>query len=136
MSFLFYVFLGLSVVSSQGQGSSPAKVPVPELAAKVGYTANFTCESYGVPISVCLWERQGDNKQLISFNQGSTAGTGGYGYVGAGLDKGSCGLVISVVKEIDNAVWDCKLITNSGIYQGNVRVGILSKFSFLLVLIP
>jgi hypothetical protein len=111
---------GLSAVSSQ---SSPPKVPVPELAARVGYSANFSCESFGVPISVCLWERMGENKKLINFPIGTTPG---YSLAGS-LEKGICGLTISVVSEADNAVWDCKLITNAGIYQGSVRVGILSE---------
>ena len=52
----------------------------------------------------------------------------GYSYTGDGLDRGSCGLVISIVKDEDRAQWECKLILASGgAYTGMVDLKILSK---------
>ena len=106
------------------------------MGAKVGFSTNFTCQSHGIPISTCLWERDAPagskaGTLLLNINAGN-ARPGeniqpGYQYRGEGLEKGECGLTIGTVKEGDNGKWKCTLITNSGLYRGEVDLGILSK---------
>jgi len=116
----------------ESQQSSPAKVPVREVAAKAGSSANFTCGSNGLPIFICLWERVSDKKFSINIVDAKAVSgeslVPGYSYTGPGFSTGNCGLQIQNVKDEDNAIWNCKLFTQQGhLFEGNVRVGILSK---------
>lgn len=129
--FLFPGILHLSYAQN------PAYVPTAIIGATIGGPTNFTCQSHGIPIGTCLWERDapaGSNNGLIlNFNpSNSREGEGpqpGYTYLGDGLEKGECGVVIQNVKDTDNGNWKCTLITNTGqLYRGVVEIGILSKF--------
>lgn len=114
--------------------TKPANVPQPVVAAKVNAPANFSCDSFKIPATVCLWERSNanpSNNLLITidgtFKNGQQTGTAGYSYVGDGLQSGDCGLQINNVKEDDSAQWTCTLIGGSGTLRGTVIVGILKK---------
>jgi len=133
---LILVGLALSGLISCIHGQQPnraAQVPIPEVIARTGYSANFTCESYREPLAVCLWERKG-SPFFLSFLPGTdrsglpSSTAPGYSYTGDGLDRGSCGLVISIVKDEDRAQWECKLVPFTGQpFTGMVDLKILKK---------
>jgi len=132
------IFSGLTL-STLAQNEE-AYVPTPRVGASMDQPTSFSCESRGVSIGNCLWERlpeEGETKSqnLVYFNP-TNARPGqsvapGYSYIGTGLEKGQCGLSIASVKDKDNGQWQCTLFTTTGVLRGRVELGILRKKKYM-----
>lgn len=135
-------FVGLSTWTLAQQ---QAYVPVDHISVNRGSPSNFTCESEGLPITYCIWERQENPvfniaKMFIEFgtnirpSQESTS-KAGYFLTGDGLERGHCGLKIKRVTHLDNGIFKCTLITwqNRGARIGKVQLNVSGKLNLLFV---
>ena len=106
----------------------------PVVKARVNDTVQFTCETPGEALSLCVWERKiGGERQMVIIDgqqaEGKTS-VDGVEYFGGRLSTGKCGLQLDPVKPVDFNPWTCTLLTNSRqIFTGTVELIDLGKNS-------
>ncbi len=109
------------VLSVKGQISTH-----PVVIGRLGSSASLTCHSNGVPLRICLWEQKESDKLVATFDQTNykdPTANEGYSFYGDGLDKGSCGIRIKVVKMTDLGKWKCTLLSrdnSTAVFRGTV----------------
>jgi hypothetical protein len=134
LAILAFGLIAIHSVCAEAESSDKVShTPNPIVWIKIGQPLNFSCSSFGNPLSLCTWEFGGSSKKTITFNKsnardGKASSVAGFSFSGAaGLDRGYCGLKIKKVKEEDFGEYECILRSTSGDYRGKVEVKTIVK---------
>ena len=111
----------------------PALVNETKIVATAGTPTNVTCESFGNPINLCIWERFSPDRTksstVVSYMEGasnSSESLPGF-YLTGDLKSGVCTVHKPNISRVDTSTWQCTLFTESQVYRENVHVDVVSK---------
>ena len=118
------------MITALASAKKEATVPYPEVKGNLSGSAHFSCESGGHPLSLCVWEKWGWNRQrdVITVDQvviktGGRTAVPGIRATKDGLENGKCVLKLQRLKNDDFGSWSCTLVTKRGsAHGGEVRV--------------
>lgn len=105
-----------------------ATVPAPKIYETMKNTANFSCESNGRPLSLCLWSHtvRGEQKVILINKQGGNLSIDGIHVTSAAkLNEGKCSVRIEAVTEDHFGVWACTLMSaadDGEVWTGEVEL--------------
>ena len=112
-------------MSSPEMHEGRADVPQSTVSTKLNTTANFSCESNGMPLSFCIWTHAGKAQEIMNKDGEIRLTEDGVVYSSAGLNGGKCSVVISKIKKIHLGKWDCTLVANNGkVFTAAVAISI------------
>ena len=100
-------------------------MPPPAVLTKLHASVNFSCESNGKPLSLCMWTHNGKAQEIIMGTDGERQTKDGVVYTGEGLNGGKCSVRIKKTEKGHLGKWDCTLVTIIGhVFTAEVEVSV------------
>ena len=129
-SFAFHN-LNLYVIFLPFVPAESAHIPFAIVRSDVNASAQLRCDSPGMPLRMCLWERTFKGQRDVVLIDDDVIGSGGKTgfdrifYHGNGLERGDCGLAVKFFTLDDIGQWKCTLVPG----RGNTLTGAVTSWS-------